>query len=240
MNKDEVYAAPLPEVMDFSFDARVADVFENMINRSVPGYAFMLDLVGVVCTLYSQPNTNCYDLGCSLGASTLMIRHHVPAGCHVIGVDNSHAMVERCRANINRDHSEASVEIREESVQDTQFSNASIVVLNFTLQFVPPAERQQLLNDIAAGMIPGGALILAEKVSLPEAQGGPDIITLHEAFKRYQGYSDLEISQKRSALENVMIPDSIATHRERLAQAGFAESAELSRCLNFVSILAVR
>ncbi|XOV87742.1 MAG: carboxy-S-adenosyl-L-methionine synthase CmoA [Pseudomonadota bacterium] len=239
MKKDDVYAAPLQEVSDFSFDARVADVFENMINRSVPGYAFMLDLIGVVSTRYARPGTNCYDLGCSLGASTLMIRHHVPAGCHVIGIDNSVAMVERCRANVSRDHSEASVDIRQESIQETQFSNASVVVLNFTLQFIPPAERQQLLCDIHTGMIPGGALILAEKVSLSEEEAGASITSLHEDFKRYQGYSDLEIAQKRTALENVMIPDSIATHRRRLAQAGFTQTAELSRCLNFASLLAI-
>ncbi|HIG42923.1 MAG: carboxy-S-adenosyl-L-methionine synthase CmoA [bacterium] len=240
MNKDKVYAAPIDQVADFSFDAKVADVFENMINRSVPGYALMLDLIGVITEKYVVPGTNCYDLGCSLGASTLKLRQHLPASCHLVGVDNSAAMVERCRANIERDHSQASIEILEQRLQDTQIENASIVVINFTLQFIPDDERQKVLDSIARGMIAGGVLILAEKIKFDDKVDQASMMELHHEFKKYQGYSDLEVAQKRAALEKVLVPNTEQQHIDRLIRAGF-QSAQLTvRCLNFASFLAVR
>lgn len=240
MSKDTVYALPQDKVPGFRFDARVADVFENMINRSVPGYGLILDLIGLVTETRAIAGTNAYDLGCSLGASTLMIRRHLPAGCHVIGIDNSSAMVERCRANVARDHSEASIEIREQDLQETTFENASIAVMNFTLQFVEPAERAAILGKIARGMHEGGALVLAEKVCIDDPKEQRFITDLHHEFKRQQGYSDLEIAQKRAALENVLVPETVAQHSERLTSCGFSEVHLISSTLNFACLLAIR
>ncbi len=240
MKKDDVYVKPFDRIDAFAFDEQVADVFENMITRSVPGYGHFLELIGLVAERFSQPGSRCYDLGCSLGASTLMLRRHVPANCHVVGVDNSAAMVERCRANIQRDHSGATIEIREEDLKDTPITNASVVVLNFTLQFIAPDDRPRVLKNIAAGMIPGGALVLAEKIAFEDEREATFMTDLHHDFKRYQGYSDLEIAQKRAALENVLVPDSLATHRARLLSAGFETVYEMSRSLNFTSLICVR
>jgi tRNA (cmo5U34)-methyltransferase len=240
MKKDTVYAQPLDSVGAFTFDNRVADVFENMINRSVPGYPLLLDLIGQLTAKYAQPDSNCYDLGCSLGASTLKIRQQLPASCHVIGVDNSAAMVERCRTNMSRDNSQASIEIREESMQTTDFTNASIVVLNFTLQFIPDEQRPDLLARIAENMRPGGAMILSEKICFEHQSQQTQMTTLHHDFKRHCGYSDLEIAQKRASLENVLIPNTEQQHLERLKQAGFRSAQMYLRCFNFASFLAIK
>lgn len=240
MKKDTVYSTPENEVGEFRFDARVADVFENMINRSVPGYALMLDMLGVFTQRYARENTNCYDLGCSLGASTLKMRHHLPRSCQVIGVDNSAAMVERCRANMARDHSEAPVTIREEDLNETIIENASIVAMNFTLQFVPDDKRVSLLERIADGMIEGGAFILSEKLAFDDDQEHMFMTELHHEFKKYQGYSDLEIAQKRAALENVLVPNTASQHVNRLRQAGFSTARLCIQCLNFATFLAIR
>ncbi|MEX0942609.1 MAG: carboxy-S-adenosyl-L-methionine synthase CmoA [Pseudomonadales bacterium] len=240
MKKDIVYAAPLDEIDKFEFDERVADVFENMINRSVPGYSFILELIGLVTGKYAVPQTNCYDLGCSLGASTLMIRRHLPASCRVFGVDNSVAMVERCRANIARDHSEAGCKIIEARIQEVAIENASIVVMNYTLQFISPAERLDVLKGVASGMVTGGALILSEKIRFEDVARQEAMTELHHEFKRYHGYSDLEISQKRAALEEVLVPESEAQHISRLRSAGFSSTFVLSRNLNFCTFLAIR
>jgi tRNA (cmo5U34)-methyltransferase len=238
--KDELYSTEHSQVDAFRFDAVVADVFENMINRSVPGYPMMLDMIGVLAERFGQPSTNCYDLGCSLGAATLKMRHHVPETCHILGVDTSEAMVERCRNNIARDRSQPSVEILQQSVQDTSIENASIVVLNFTLQFIPDDERHGILNKISAGLAPGGVLILAEKVQFDDAAEQGQMTDLHHEFKRAQGYSDLEIAQKRASLENVLVPNTVDQHIERLLAAGFESARLYIRCFNFVSILAVK
>lgn len=239
--KDKVYARPAKEIKPFTFDESVADVFENMIKRSVPGYELLLDLIGVLTQKYSQPDSNCYDLGCSLGASTLQIRRHLPyPGCKILAVDNSEAMVKRCRNIMERDHSEAEVEVRLEDIQNTQIENASIVTMNFTLQFIPKDQRSDLLTRIAGGINEGGILVLSEKIQLDNHQTQEIVTDLHHEFKKLKGYSDLEIAQKRSSLENVLIPDSLQTHFERLETAGFKKSLLYLQCLNFVSILAIK
>ncbi|MFT4799546.1 MAG: tRNA (cmo5U34)-methyltransferase [Candidatus Azotimanducaceae bacterium] len=237
---DRIYSEQVENIDGFRFDAVVADVFENMITRSVPGYGLMLDLIGVLTDRFAQPNTQCYDLGCSLGAATLKLRQHLPASCHLIGVDTSAAMVERCRANVARDRSQASIEILQQSVQDTRIENASIVVMNFTLQFIPEAERVQTLKSIADGLVPGGILILAEKLHFEDADEQAQMVDLHHKFKGAQGYSDLEIAQKRASLENVLIPNTEAEHIERLLAAGFESARLYVRCFNFVSLLAIK
>mgnify|MGYP003633523235 FL=1 len=237
---DRIYAEPSDHIDGFRFDAVVADVFENMITRSVPGYGLMLDLIAVLTDRFAQPGTNCYDLGCSLGASTLKLRQHLPASCHLIGIDTSEAMVERCRANLERDRSQASVEILQQSVQDTPIENASIVVMNFTLQFIPDEERSAVLKRIADGLAPGGILILAEKIHFDDPNEQAQMVDLHHEFKRAQGYSDLEIAQKRASLENVLIPNTEQEHVDRLLAAGFGSARLYVRCFNFVSFLAIK
>ncbi len=237
---DNVYARTVGPPRAFEFDAQVADVFESMIERSVPGYHLFLDMISLLTEQFAIHHTNCYDLGCSLGASTLRIRQHLPETCHVIGIDNSTAMVERCRINVERDRSRASIEIREEDLRHTVIENASIVVMNFTLQFIPEKDRSLILKHISDGLVDGGVLILCEKVSFNDTEQQTLLQNLHLAFKRFKGYSDLEISRKRAALENVLIPNTITEHRERLGYTGFDQVEPIVQCLNFIALLARR
>ncbi len=242
MNKkeDKVYAHPIAPLPAFEFNAQVADVFENMIERSVPGYRLALDMIALLTERYAQPETNCYDLGCSLGAATLRMRQQLPASCHVIGVDNSKDMVERCLSNIDRDHSQATVDIRLQDLRDTQIENASVVVLNFTLQFVPDVDRDEVLKRIADGLNDKGVLVLCEKISFEDPEEQLLLETLYYDFKRHNGYSDLEIAQKRAALENVLVPNTCAALQQRALQAGFKRVDTITQCLNFVSLLATK
>jgi tRNA (cmo5U34)-methyltransferase len=157
---DRVYAEPLPNTPAFEFNGQVADVFENMIDRSVPGYGLMLDMIALMTAHFAQPGSNCYDLGCSLGASTLRIRQQLPASCNVIGVDSSPDMVIRARRNVERDHSEAGIVIALQDARETPIENASVVVMNFTLQFIPDEDRSRLLRRIADGLNDNGILVL--------------------------------------------------------------------------------
>ena len=222
--RDQLYAKPLAAVATFGFDAQVAAVFADMILRSVPGYELTLQMIAVATRQYARSGSNCYDLGCSLGASTLSIRHQAPPRCRIIGVDSSPAMVERCRANIVADASSTEVEIRCEDIRQTAFDNASLVTLNFTLQFVPLEERLQLLQRIHAALLPGGCLILSEKLAFTDPAEQDLLQQLHHGFKSLRGYSSLEIAQKRSALENVLIPETSARSRD----AGFVSPRNAS------------
>lgn len=236
---DNIFANPMATA-PFEFNAQVADVFDNMIQRSVPGYQFLLDVIGVLAQRYGQEHSQCYDLGCSLGTTTLRLRQHLPASCHVLGIDNSAAMVSRCRHNMARDNSQASYEILQQNIQDTNIENASIVILNFTLQFIPDDERQAILQSIYDGMQPGGVLLLAEKICFADTQQQELQTDLYHDFKRFQGYSDLEVAQKRAALENVLITNTLDQHQQRLSNAGFKQIDTCMQCFNFCALLAFK
>ncbi|MDH5544223.1 MAG: carboxy-S-adenosyl-L-methionine synthase CmoA [Gammaproteobacteria bacterium] len=238
---DKIYSQALGKIVDFRFDEQVAKVFPDMINRSVPGYASIIQMIGTLADQYAQSDSNCYDLGCSLGAASLSIRHHLKApNCRIISVDNSQPMLDRFQSLLEEDSADTPVELMCADVRDVDIHKASLVVLNFTLQFVPLADRQRLINKIFAGMLPGGILVLSEKISFDDPNKQQMLTDLHHAFKRSQGYSDLEISQKRTALENVLIPETLDAHISRLTQAGFQQSHMWFQCFNFMSLVAVR
>ena len=241
MNKDKIYSASLAKIADFSFDEQVAGVFEDMIERSVPGYRSIISMIETLTEHYAQPDSTLYDLGCSLGAATLSMRRGIRVdGCSIVSVDNSETMVKRCRKTMDRDLHDTPVEVFCDDIRNVEITNASMVVLNFTLQFIPPENRLDLLQRIYTGMRPGGVLILSEKVLFSDEHLNTLLSEIHHDFKRANGYSDLEISQKRTALENVLVPETIPTHRERLAEAGFSSVDVWFQCFNFMSMLAVK
>ena len=238
--QDKIFASPLSEIVDFVFDEKVVDVFPDMINRSVPGYGTIINLIGTVAAQYAKPNTHLYDLGCSLGAASLSMRHHLTEeGCKIISVDNALAMIERLNKILQRDNSKTPVQALCANIQDIEIKNASVAVMNFTLQFIPLDERKNILTKIYNGLNEGGCLILSEKLAFPDDENEIQI-ALHHAFKKANGYSDLEISQKRSALENVLIPEKKETHIKRLTEIGFAQVFPLFQCFNFASFIAIK
>lgn len=241
---DRIYASPQDQVGDFAFNEAVVRVFPDMIKRSVPGYPTIVENIGVIAAHFAQPASNLYDLGCSLGAVTQAMRRHVRAdNCRVIAVDNSAAMIERCNEYLHAQDSMFQellpVELIEADICQLELHDASVVALNFTLQFIAREQRLALLQNIHASLRPGGALILSEKLRFADADEQALLTELHLDFKRANGYSELEIAQKRSALENVMLPDSLEEHRQRLLDAGFSRVTPWFQCLNFASLLAL-
>jgi tRNA (cmo5U34)-methyltransferase len=244
MTRDTVYKARNPDE-PFRFNAEVAAVFPDMLRRSIPGYEASLEAIGSLAARCVRPGTRCYDLGCSLGAATLAMRQGVRAeGCRIVAVDNAPAMIERCRS-IVRDESlrqpdGAPIELVEGNILDIGISNASMVVLNYTLQFLPLEDRETMIGRIAAGLNDGGLLVLSEKVVDPDPAIEALLVNLHHEHKRRNDYSQLEISRKRTALEDVLIPETVELHRTRLLRAGFRSAAVWLRYFNFVSIIAIR
>ncbi|GKX61501.1 carboxy-S-adenosyl-L-methionine synthase [Pragia fontium] len=240
-NRDTLFAAPINKLGDWTFDEQVAEVFPDMIQRSVPGYSNIISMIGMLTERFAQPNSTIYDLGCSLGAATLSIRRNIKVdSCRIIAIDNSPAMVERCRRHIESFRAATPVDVIEADIRDIDIQNASMVVLNFTLQFLEPDDRQRLLSKIYRGLLPGGILVLSEKFNFEDQKIGELLFDMHHDFKRANGYSELEISQKRSMLENVMRTDSVETHKTRLRQAGFKHSETWFQCFNFGSLIALK
>ncbi|MCO8120502.1 carboxy-S-adenosyl-L-methionine synthase CmoA [Stieleria sp. TO1_6] len=243
MSRDNLYALPRDRVGQFQFDQQVVDVFPDMIARSVPGYASILSVIEQLAGRYVRSGTNVYDLGCSLGAATMLIRQQAPIDATIHAVDNSPAMIDQLSKRLHElpaAPQACRVELHLADLCQVAMSNASMIVLNFTLQFVPAPARGRLLQNCFDAMVPGAALVLSEKVCFDEP-GQQDLLgDLHLDFKRACGYSELEIAQKRTSLENTLIPESIPTHTTRLRDVGFDVVTPWFQCFNFVSILAVK
>jgi tRNA (cmo5U34)-methyltransferase len=241
MTKDTLFAQPHEALGAFQFDESVAAVFPDMIQRSVPGYQTILAGIGELTPMFAQPNSRLYDLGCSLGAVTLTMRRKVmQPDCEIVAVDNSPAMIERAKTYLASFHSEIPVQFVLADIANVDLQNASLVVLNFTLQFIEPAEREKLLSRIYQALRPGGALILSEKIHFDDPIIQQTIEHLHLQFKRANGYSELEISQKRASLENVLVSDTESQHLQRLQAVGFEHAAVWLQAYNFVSFVAIK
>lgn len=241
MKQDDIFAVEHGVVADFAFDEAVADVFPDMIRRSVPGYENIIAMLGVLARQYAQENSNVYDLGSSLGAATLSVHRQTRAlSLQHICVDNSEAMVKRCESILQRHMPEADITMVCDDIQNIHIENASVVLLNFTLQFLPRDTRLALLEHIYQGLNPGGVLILSEKLTFDDAQVNQQFIDWHHEFKRANGYSELEISQKRAAIENVLIPDTLEEHKQRLQAAGFSQVQQWFQAFNFSSLIAIK
>lgn len=239
--QDTLYAQSRRLIDAFRFDAAVADVFSDMVRRSVPGYPLILDILGVLSAQHLGDNALCYDLGCSLGASTLAIRHNISGeNCRIIAIDNSEEMAGRCRQSIIHDKATTPVDVICQDILKTTFEHCSLVSINLTLQFIEPQHRLALLSRIASALSDDGVLFLAEKICFDDAYEQQQLTDLHHHFKKHQGYSDLEIAQKRTAIENVLIPDTLATHQQRLLQAGFKKVIVVFQCFNFIALIAYK
>ncbi len=222
----------------FRFDEDVARVFPDMLKRSIPGYAASIEAIGSLAARFVKPGTRCYDLGCSLGAATLAMRQGArTSDIDVIAIDTAQAMVSRCREATTDDER---IEVVQNDIRDVDIDNASMVVLNYTLQFLPPEDRDAMIRRIADGLNPKGLLVLSEKVIDEDPEMEALLFDLHHEHKRRNDYSELEISRKRTALENVLIPETISDHRRRLSEAGFRHIAVWLRYFNFVSIIAIK
>ncbi|HQS03901.1 MAG TPA: carboxy-S-adenosyl-L-methionine synthase CmoA [Halothiobacillus sp.] len=230
----------------FCFNQEVAAVFPDMIKRSVPGYGFTLDLIKDVARLLVRENTNVFDLGCSLGAITLALKSGVLASginagsVTIHAIDSSQAMLSRAEEHIGAFQASVPITLHCGDITIHEYRNASLIVLAYTLQFIEPEKRLDLLKKIHAGLNLGGGLILVEKIH-DENDALQGISTeLHHEFKRRNGYSELEIAQKRQALENVLRTETEQAHKKRFREAGFSKTILLGKHYAFASWLAIK
>ena len=227
------------DIADFRFDQDVVKVFDDMVRRSVPGYDSMIQMIGLIARIYGQDNTNYYDLGSSTGAITLSIAlNNKSKNNQFFAIDNSKEMVEQCEKNLHNkvDNLQAICD----DINQVKIKSASIVVLNLTLQFIDVNLRSNLIKKIYDGLESGGILIISEKIHFDDAVTQNQITKLHMDFKKENGYSELEIANKRQAIENVLITETKEQHLNRLRYCGFVETSCFFQCLNFVSFLSVK
>ncbi len=238
--KDEVFKES-KRVADFAFDGKVAAVFEDMLDRSVPFYQEMQRMIAEMASDFAVEGTNIYDLGCSTGTTLLNLDSTTPPGVKFIGVDYSEEMLSRCRERLDRhgfkrDHELVCADLN----QGVAIQNASMVLMVLTLQFVRPLYRDTLIKTIIEGLNENGCLILVEKVLGEDSVFNRLFIQYYYNMKRRHGYSELEISQKREALENVLIPYKLLENREMLLRAGFRYCEVFFKWYNFSGMIALK
>lgn len=235
--KDSVFAKPLSSVKAFEFDDEVTQAFDDMISRSVPGYDLLVKMMALYADIFVLDDTAVYDLGCSTGVMSRVIAQQLKAKNILIhSIDNSQSMIKKCQ----QQHVEYDIQWQCADIESVDIKNASMVVLNLTLQFIKPEQRDALLQKIYKGLNKGGVLVLSEKINYEDSKVQETMTELYQGFKKIQGYSDLEISQKRAALENVLIPDTARDHIRRLRDSGFDQVFDCFHCFNFVSYLAIK
>ncbi len=241
MTKDTLFSEQRDEIRDFDFGKDTAVVFDDMLNRSVPYYTEMQRMVGEISADYAVPGTQVYDLGCATCNAFFELDRVLPKNIRFVGVDFSHEMLDQARDKIaekglQRDYQLICADLND----DVEIANASVVIMNLTLQFIRPVRRHRVMSNIAKGTIAGGCLLVVEKVLSKESKVNRSFINYYYDFKQRNGYSQMEIAQKREALENVLIPYRLEENYELFLNSGFSFCDVFFKWYNFCGIIAVK
>ena len=234
--KDQIFAESFSQIKAFEFDEKVVSVFPDMIKRSVPGYDTILKGLAMLAMKYVQPNTAVYDLGASLGAVSLTVDQAIgPKSVKIYAIDNSEPMISALQDSLSQVETNNSIRTQLADIANTSIDHASMVVSNFTLQFIAVEKRAELCASIYAGLIEGGVFVLSEKI-----QSSDLMIDYYHGYKKINGYSDMEVAQKRQALEDSLKPDTLQVWQQRLETAGFKQVEVWFKAFNFISIVALK
>jgi tRNA (cmo5U34)-methyltransferase len=240
--RDKVFDSPVQRASGFQFDETVANVFDDMLERSVPFYREAQRMTVELARNFAQPGSSVADLGWSTGTTMALLCQALPdPQVRMVGFDLSEAMLDKCRENLGRLGLMERCQLRQQDLhQEFDLSDASVVIMNYTLQFIRPLYRDTLIRNIFQALRPGGCLLLSEKILSPDPVLNSLYIDLYYEFKRKNGYSELEIAQKREALENVLVPYRIQENLDLLQRNGFAAADLFFRWYNFASFIALK
>jgi tRNA (cmo5U34)-methyltransferase len=241
MAKDRLFSEKRDEVRDFDFGRDTAVVFDDMLNRSVPFYSEMQRMIGQISADYVIDDTRVYDLGCATCNTFFELDLVLPKDVKFVGVDFSKEMLEQAREKFAAKSFDRKLElVCADLNEEVEVKNASVVIMNLTLQFIRPLRRHIVISNIARGMIRGGCLLLVEKVLSKDSKINRSFIKYYYDFKQSNGYSEMEIAQKREALENILIPYRLEENYELLLSSGFSFCDVFFKWYNFCGIIAVK
>jgi tRNA (cmo5U34)-methyltransferase len=240
-DKDQVFNEEICKTADFKFGATVANVFDDMVYRSVPYYGEIQRMIAEQASDYAKVGTDVYDLGCATGTTLVGMNTTIAENIRFIGIDDSPEMLDKCRSKLEEASFKRPFELRVADLNSrVSISNASVVVVCLTLQFVRPIYRGKLLQSIYDGLLSGGVLILVEKTLTENSVFNRDFIKYHYNYKRRNHYNELEIMQKREALENILIPYKLSENIALLRDTGFADHEVFFKWYNFSGLIAYK
>jgi len=233
---DKVFTKPIKK--QFEFDEEVAAVFDDMLERSVPFYKESQKITQFFALKNLKDGDRVYDLGCSTASLLLSINHAMDVEAELIGLDNSEAMLTRARQKCEAFG--ANIEVANADILEYEYKQAKIFISNYTLQFIRPLVREELIKKIANSLEKEGIFIFSEKVISHHSKLNKDLIECYYDFKKEQGYSEYEIMQKREALENVLVPYSEEENIKMALNNGFSHCEVVFRWANFATFVAVK
>lgn len=241
MNTDQIFRNESGISTDFAFTKKVAEVFDDMVLRSIPYYIEIQRMISELSLEYALPETTVYDLGCSTGTTMIALNKVLPENVRFVGIDNSSEMLKVCASNINNEGFTRPCDlINADLNKPITLKQANMAILCLTLQFVRPMNRLQLLTRIHEQLNPGGSLIVVEKILSEDPVFNRSMIRYYYDFKRRNQYNEIEIAQKREALENVLIPFSLEENHRLLRDAGFQTVDTFFKWYNFTGLIAVK
>lgn len=244
MNNDKLYSSG-KVTEDFSFNDEVAEVFDDMLDRSVPHYRTVIKATAAMIHRLAKPESLIYDLGCSTGSTLLELSRLLPdMNLRFIGLDNAPAMLDKARRKAEMFGKSGVIRFQQQDITGADLPGAleggDVILCNYTLQFIRPLLRQDFIKRLAASLPNGGLLFVSEKIISQHSRLNRTFIDIYHDFKREQGYSELEIAAKREALENVLIPFSPEENIRLLKKSGFQEAEMFFRWINFASFVALK
>ncbi len=240
MSKDTLYKNT-QEATDFTFNAKVAEVFDDMLSRSVPCYAQVIKMVSTLLEKFTRQDDTIYDLGCSTGTTLLELSRRLNhLNLNFIGVDNSQPMIAKATLKAEMLSQRDTLRFITGDIAEIPLEPCGACILNYTLQFIRPMVRRTFLSRLHESLRPGGIIILSEKTISHAPNINRAYIDFYHDFKRSQGYSETEIAKKRESLENILIPFSITENVDLLQKAGFSHVEPFFQWFNFVSFLAIK
>lgn len=222
----------------FSFNQEVASVFDDMAARSIPFYQEVLSSAIEWARMYSRSYSKVYDIGCSTGSALALLCQNIPWPLDLIGIDNSQAMLDKAAEKVALYKSKNKITLLCENALDVSFQDASLMLCNFTLQFIPVRDRAILLQNIFSGLRPGGLLFLSEKIRSTDPEFQETQTYIYESFKRRNGYSQSEIERKKESLDHVLIPLTLSEQFDLLERSGFSSAEIVLKWHPFVSLVA--
>ena len=224
---------------DFTFNSRVAEVFDDMLQRSVPCYEQVIDMVATLLSRYCRKGETVYDLGCSTGTTLLELSRRLePLKLHYTGIDSSQAMIDK--ASLKAEMFSKHIHFTLGDIAEVEIKPCRACILNYTLQFIRPMGRLEFLTRLHRALQPGGLLIVSEKIISHDSDLNRAYIDFYHNFKRSRGYSETEIAKKRESLENILIPFSISENMDLLNQAGFTHVETFFQWFNFAGFVAIK
>lgn len=228
----------------FEFNEEVALIFDDMLTRSVPFYLEQQSLIRDITKKFYQPGTHIIDLGCSTATTMINIGRAIKNVSSIVGYDNSQSMLKIAQENLIKADLHAVSELRyadfNESIEAFELTNASVVVLCWTLQFVDPLKRDALIRKIYNSLKEGGVLIVTEKTLPNDSNMNRLFIDFYHEFKYLNGYSEEEILKKREALEDVLIPFHLDENLELFRRNGFQIVETFFQWYNFAGFLCIK